>query len=316
MSFSSNIKEELIAHKPEHRHCERYEFMAILRANGSISPQHGTRLIIRTEQAAVARRVFTMIRELYSIQAEIRQGEGKRFDKRHSYAIVVDGEDARRILLDCGVIRMKEGVMELCPFDEGEIQRRCCRAAFLRGCYLSCGSLSNPQKIYHLEFVLQDRELAQSICRLLAHFQIDKAKIIERKGTFVVYLKDSESIADFLTVIGAHEATLELENIRVLKDVINNVNRAVNCETANLEKTVTASCRQQENIQYIIKHMGLEKLPPKLREVAEVRLNYPDATLSELAEHLSEPLGKSGINHRLRRIDEIAKDLMIKRGDA
>ncbi|MDL2289723.1 DNA-binding protein WhiA [Clostridia bacterium OttesenSCG-928-F22] len=316
MSFSSDIKESLIQIQQRENHCSKAECLAMVYVGGSISPYGGIRFLLRTENALVARHGYALLSALYGVQAQILQGEGKRLDKKHSYTLEIEGERAREILLDLGVIHMDGGVLGLCEFNVDKLKRRCCRAAFLRGCYIMCGSLSNPNKMYHLEFVFQDEQLAKSVLTLLQGFGIDKANITERKGAQVLYIKDSTCIADFLTIIGAHDATLELENIRVWKDVKNNVNRAVNCETANLQKTVDASFRQQENIQYIIAHMGLEQLPPKLREIAEVRLNYPDAPLSELGQYLSHPVGKSGINHRLRKIDEIAQDLKISRGDA
>ena len=315
MSFSSDIKEELVRISPKNLHCKKSELIALLRINGSVSPQRGVRLLVRTENVVVARRVFTLVRDIYGVKTEIQMEDGRRLQKKHAYTMVLQGEDARFILLDTAIMGYENGMVTMLPFSEDSLSRRCCRAAFLRGCFLACGSLSNPEKLYHLEFVLQNEALAQSICKILESFGLAKAKTIERKGAFVVYLKDGESIADFLTIVGANNGTLELENIRVLKDVRNNVNRAVNCETANLQKTVVASLRQVENIAYIQEHLSLEKLPPKLREIAEVRLNHPDATLAELSSYLSEPLGKSGINHRLRRLDEIAHDLRIKRGE-
>ncbi|HOO13287.1 MAG TPA: DNA-binding protein WhiA, partial [Bacillota bacterium] len=140
------------------------------------------------------------------------------------------------------------------------------------------------------------------------------SKIVERKGSFVVYVKEGEQIVDLLNIMGAYSALLKFENTRIYKDMRNNVNRIVNCETANLTKIINASVKQIENIEYIRDTVGLGSLPPNLREIAELRLNYPDASLKELGQMLTPPLGKSGINHRLRRIEELAEGIRLTRG--
>ena len=312
MSFSADIKKEITRTEAK-AHCNKAELMSFIRVAGSISPKDGLTLILRTENVTVARRIYTLIREIYGIKTKFIMGKGQRLNKRNFYTLTITGVDAKNILTDIGVISSGT-TFELLELDISGL-KRCCKAAFLRGCFLACGYLSNPQKVYHLEFVLQNDNIAACICDALSVFGISRAKIIERKGSFVVYVKDSESISDFLALIGAHEATLDMENMRVIKDVKNNVNRLVNCETANLQKTVDAAVRQNENISYIIKNKGLEFLPPKLMEVAEVRLNNPDATLQELCDLMSETVGKSGMNHRLKRIDEIANELRSKLGD-
>jgi len=192
------------------------------------------------------------------------------------------------------------------------ISKTCCQKAFLRGAFLAAGSISDPEKTYHLEICAKNQMLAEKVMDVLKRFGLN-AKFIKRKNDYVVYLKEGENIVDFLNIVGAHSALLQLENIRILKEMRNNINRIVNCETANLEKTVNASMRQLENIEYLKNTVGLENLPSNLEEIARVRLENPDANLKELGEMLNPPLGKSGVNHRLRKLDEIAENERILR---
>ncbi|NTV89936.1 MAG: DNA-binding protein WhiA, partial [Clostridiales bacterium] len=193
-------------------------------------------------------------------------------------------------------------------FSDGRIKKRiCCRKAFLRGAFLSGGAISDPEKTYHFEITARSPNVANDIKRMLASFHLN-AKIILRKGSYVSYLKEGENIVDFLNIVGAHTALMELENVRILKGMRNSVNRMVNCETANLEKTVNASVRQMDNIRYLIDNNMLGKLPENLREIAELRLSYNEASLIELGQLMSPALGKSGVNHRLRKIDLIAEN--------
>ena len=179
------------------------------------------------------------------------------------------------------------------------------KKAYIRGAFLGGGSISNPEKTYHLEFVTHDLDYAQELSALINSFGLT-SKVIQRKNSFIIYLKEGEQIVDLLNIIGAHNSLLELENIRIMKEMRNNVNRLVNCETANLSKTVNAAVRQVESIKLIQKEIGLNRLPQNLREIAELRLNHPDESLKELGEMLNPPIGKSGLNHPHRRIEMIA----------
>lgn len=182
------------------------------------------------------------------------------------------------------------------------------RRAFLRRAFLDTGSMSDPEKGYHLEFVCSDGEEADLIVSALAAYEI-RAKIVPRKKYQVVYIKESEDISTLLNVIGAHVSLMELENMRILKGVRNSVNRKVNCEAANITKAVNAAAKQVEDIEYIKGHYGFDSLPDHLRQMAELRLEYPDATLKELGEYLTPAVGKSGVNHRLRKLGELAEKL-------
>ncbi|MDE7266401.1 MAG: DNA-binding protein WhiA [Lachnospiraceae bacterium] len=179
---------------------------------------------------------------------------------------------------------------------------------FLRKSFLEIGSMSNPQKGYHLEFVCENDSQAKTIADTMKQFDIE-AKTVLRKRYTIVYLKESEDIVNLLNVMGAHNCLMELENLRILKDMRNSINRRVNCETANISKTVSAANKQIEDIQYIKEHYGFDDLNENLREIAEMRLAYPDATLKELGEYLVPPVGKSGVNHRLRKLSELADSI-------
>ena len=188
------------------------------------------------------------------------------------------------------------------------IRKKCCKKAALRGAFLAGGSVSDPEKLYHLEIYCKKYELARYFSSLMSEFGLNP-KITERTDYCVTYVKDSERIVDFLNLTGAHRALLSLENTRIIKDMRNSVNRAVNCETANLEKTVNASLRQITSIIYIKATIGFDALPENLREIAELREANREISLKELGQLLSPPLGKSGVNHRLRKLDMLAADI-------
>ncbi len=193
--------------------------------------------------------------------------------------------------------------------EPGIIKRSCCKRAYLRGAFLAGGSVNNPEgSSYHLEIYSMYEEHCKAICKLANEFDLN-ARCIERKKGFVLYIKEGEKIIEFLSLIGAHQALLRFEDVRIMKDMRNSVNRLVNCETANLNKTIGAAVRQIDNIRLLQKEVGLENLPEKLREVAEIRLKHPDMNLKEVGDMLKGHVSKSGVNHRLRKIDEMAEKL-------
>ncbi len=191
------------------------------------------------------------------------------------------------------------------------VERSCCKKAFMRGAFLACGSLTDPNKGYHLELVCENEQGAELIMYIMGELQLFP-KRVTRKKYEVVYLKDGSMIVDFLNIIGAHNALMDMENVRILKDMRNSVNRRVNCETANINKTVSAAVKQIEDIRYIEETKGLKYLPEGLRKVAELRVDEPEMSLREIGEMLNPPVGKSGVNHRLRKISEIANELRRK----
>lgn len=305
------MKQELIALRANNKNLDRAELSALLHLNGFIKLGGGIKLEISTENPAIARRVISLIKDIYNIKAELSITKKKRLYLNHSYKLKIDDTlDAKEILLDTACVSVNDrGTLE---FSKGIpaviLNAKKQQLAFLRGAFLAVGSVSSPEKAYHLELVLKDEEMANDLKNLVNMYHLN-AKVVSRKGSFVVYLKESENIKDFLTLIGAQTAILEFENVRILKEMRNNVNRIVNCETANLDKTINASRRQIESIETIEQHMGLEKLPIGLKELAYLRLENEGASLSELAQMLNKPTSRSGVNHRFKKLDSIARRL-------
>jgi DNA-binding protein WhiA len=265
---------------------------------------------IRTENPAIARYAFKLIKSLYKVDVEVRTIKSKQFKNRNQYIVkVVSAEESMSILMDLGIIKDIDGYTTLSfEIPKRFIQEREPLKAYLRGAFLGAGSISDPEKAYHMEFVTSSQEYAKELMSLVNSFDLS-SKMIQRKNSYVVYLKDSEQIVTLLSAIGAHGALLDIENIRIMKGMRNNVNRIVNCETANLTKTVEAAWKQVESIEKIKNKIGLDKLPPNLREIAELRLNNQEASLKELGEMMNPPMGKSGVNHRLKKIEDIAQGL-------
>lgn len=312
MSFSSTVKNELCRLEHIDSGCLISELAATLCLNGAAAVVPGSEPNIRitTENAAFARRIYSNIKKLCDIYPEVAIRKSKKLKKHVSYMLFITSAIGSAKLLERTGVALETALEgqppELVLTGKNSLKRQCCRKAFLRGAFLAGGSISDPEKTYHLELTSRTRPQAQELSRILNTFRLN-ARIIKRKGSYVTYLKEGENIVDFLNIIGAHTALMELENVRILKGMRNTVNRIVNCETANLGKTVDASLRQVENIRYIAENIGLNRLPEGLRDIAEVRLEYSDANLVELGQHLSPPLGKSGVNHRLRKLDQIAE---------
>lgn len=283
MSFSSKVKEELSKECNSPRHCCIAETAAIISMCGKVifDEKDHVRIEIHTENVTVARKYFTLLKKTYNIDTDVKISE----------------EQMRSVIDKIG--DLSEPVSPLL------IKNSCCQRAFLRGAFLCIGSMSDPQKSYHLEFVCTDEDKARQLQSVIQGFDIE-AKIVLRKKYYVVYLKEGSGIVDLLNVCEAPVALMKLENMRIVKEMRNSVNRRVNCETANITKTVNAATRQIEDIEYIRDHYGLENLPETLRQMAEVRLENPDAPLKELGEYLDPPVGKSGVNHRLRKLSELA----------
>ena len=193
-------------------------------------------------------------------------------------------------------------------------RRRCCRRSYLRELFLCCGSVSDPRKEYHLEWSCSLPEQAAQLQEVIQSFGIE-AKVVLRKKLYIVYVKDSDGIVDLLNLMGAPVSMMEMENQRILKELRNTVNRRVNCEAANIGKTVSASGKQISDIRFLEEKGVLRTLPESLRKMAELRLQYPDTPLRELGELAVPPIGKSGVNHRLRRLSEIAEKLRTDTGD-
>jgi len=307
VSFASETKKELTNLEVKEC-CEKAELSALLRMNGSLSFSNRRLSIdIQTENAAIARRIYTLLKKGYDVTVELLVRKKMRLKKNNVY-IVRLVEKSREILADLHIVR--DDFSFIRNISQELIEKKCCKRSYLRGAFLAGGSVNNPEtSSYHLEVFSLYKEHNDAICELMNGFDLN-SKTLERRKGYITYLKEAEKITEFLNIIGAHNALLRFEDIRIVRDMRNSVNRLVNCETANLNKTIGAALRQIENIRYIDETVGLDILPDKLREIAQLRRDYQDVTLKELGEMVSGgKISKSGINHRLRKIDEIAEKL-------
>ncbi len=314
MSFSSLTKNELVRKMFESECCQLAEASALIRMSGSIqlAGLNRVNINITTENPAIARLVFSLFKKIFNIQTEVLVKKNKVLKKGNSYVIKIN--NANEILKKLGIIEFQDdGVKINYRIPKKLLVDECCKRAYLRGAFLGGGSVSDPEKTYHMEFVTHNEEFSIELKNLINSYGLS-SKIILRKNNYVVYLKEGDQIVDLLNIVGAHSALLSLENIRIVKQMRNNVNRIVNCETANLSKIVEASIRQIKNIEYIKDTTGLKVLPDNLIEIAELRLEHPNASLKELGQMLNPPVGKSGVNHRLRKIEKIADKLKGKKG--
>ena len=266
---------------------------------------------ITAENKAIATKCFTLIKKTFNIYSGILIRKHSFSSKILSYEIQIEKPDEiKEVLMAIKKYKESEEPVLCSCVDKLLLKKDCCRRAFIRGTYLAIGSMSNPEKGYHMEFVFDHEDMAEEFIQILKTFSIG-AKMVLRKKNYVVYIKDGEEIVDMLNIMGAHISLMNLENTRIMKDMRNSINRRVNCETANIAKTVNAATKQVEDIMLIQKLYGLHRLPDNLRQVAEVRLAYPEASLVELSQLMDPPVGKSGVNHRLRKLSELAERLRV-----
>ncbi|QLY80497.1 DNA-binding protein WhiA [Clostridium intestinale] len=313
-SFSSKVKGEICRYTDITREEALAELSAIMKVSGTLAfSGRQISFKITTENPGAARLIFTLLKEHFSIHSKLMVKKSSSLKKNNIYMVLVTEEmGVKELLYETGIFKEVEGIMSLSYGIEDQMVSSDENArAYIRGALLGGGSISNPEKAYHLEFVTHSEEYAKDLSKLVNRFGLN-SKIIQRKNSYIVYIKEGEQIVDLLNIVGAHTCLLELENIRIMKEMRNNVNRLVNCETANLSKTVNAAVRQVESIRLIQREIGLQRLPKNLRDIAELRLNYPDESLKELGEMLDPPVGKSGVNHRLRKIEKIAEELRGK----
>ena len=309
MSYASKVKDELSRQLSAARHCQIAEIAAIISLCGRISITADNRYSIKihTENVAVARKYFTLLKKTFNIVTDVSIRRNSYLKKNRTYSVVVDEHhDAIRVLQATKLIGRDGEIEENLSLQKNMVVKQaCCRRAFIRGAFLAAGSISDPEKSYHFEITCATEEKARQLQGLIGTFHLD-ARIVMRKKYFVVYMKEGCQIVDILNVM---EALMALENVRILKEMRGQVNRQVNCETANIHKTVSAAVKQLRDIEYIRDTIGLAKLPERLEDMARLRLEKPEATLKELGEALDPPVGKSGVNHRLRRLGEIAQAL-------
>lgn len=315
MSFSGMVKEELYRHIGNARHCRIAELAAILSFCGRIEHfPDGDRLKIQTENEAVARKCFTLLQKTFNIEKEVSVRENSHLKRVKVYMLEVsDPKEIQVILQATKLITDSKTHDTLALENLLVVQQNCCKRAFIRGAFLLSGSISDPEKGYHFEIVYPDEQKAQQLQTIIRSFSVD-AKIVQRKKSYVVYVKEGAQIVDMLAVMEANVALMDLENIRILKEMRNSVNRKVNCETANINKTVNAAVKQMEDIKLIQRTMGFEQLNEGLAQIAELRMQYPEATLKELGMMLRPQVGKSGVNHRLRKLSALADELREKQG--
>lgn len=312
VSFSKEVKDELSRQITNARHCQIAEIAAIISLCGRVSITEKDEYFIKihTESLTVARKYYTLIKKTFQINPEILVKKNLYLKKSKLYILIIkDPKMSLQILKATKLIDKYGEVREnLSIVDNVVVQNSCCKRAFIRGAFLATGSISDPEKTYHFEIVVATEAKAKQLQEIINSFDID-AKIIQRKKYHVVYVKDGSQIVDLLNIMEAHVALMNLENVRILKEMRNSINRQVNCETANINKTVAAATKQMEDILYIKNTVGFGELSEGLEDIARLRIEYPESSLKELGELLSPPIGKSGVNHRLRKLSIFADHL-------
>lgn len=303
MSFTIKVKEELLSY----HEVEVSELAAIIKMSGNLglSPQ-GLTLAITTENAKIARHIYELLDQLYQVKYEIRHHQKTNLKKNRVYTVFL-AEKVEQILTDLHLsdsfFGLETGIAQPILSDDLRSQ------AYLRGCFLASGSVKDPEQgKYQLEIHSVYQDHAEDLAQLMRRFLLD-AKVVSHKGGAMTYLQKAEDIMDFFIVIGAMTARETFEQVKILRETRNDLNRANNAETANIARTVTASMKTINNLIKIMETIGLEALPLDLQEVAQLRINHPDYSIQQLADHLSQPLTKSGVNHRLRKLNKIADDL-------
>lgn len=325
MSFSYKVKEELSKHQQNARHCQMAEFATLVLNLGQMTETGA--FVFPLENQLLKEKIVYLLKRIFGISPRIEMegaagaaGPAKKgngcIDEKRGGRKGRDSEGCILYIEDSEVIERMLEAVKLSQEDDKRIstlllKSSCCKRVFLETSYLCIGSMSDPEKSYHLEFVCETEPQGQQLQAILKDFDIE-AKITQRKKYYVVYLKESAMIVELLSVIGAHKALMEMENMRILKELRNDVNRRCNCDAANINKALQAAEKQMQDIKYLQQNYGFEKLSRPLQEIALARLEYPAASLKELGEYLDPPVGKSGVNHRLRKLSELAETL---RGD-
>ncbi|AIM24698.1 DNA-binding protein WhiA [Melissococcus plutonius] len=306
MSFASEVKKELTGLEV-HREHAKAELAALIRMNGSLGLVNQQFILnVQTENAAIARRIYALLKDHYHVRSELLVRKKMKLKKNNVYIVRLK-QDTKKILADLDIM---EGLVFQSHVSKQITENPQKIRSYLRGAFMASGSINNPETSrYHLEIYSTYEEHNEDIYKMLNYYRLN-AGILERRNGYISYLKGAEKIADFLTLIGATNSMLKFEDVRIIRDMRNSVNRLVNCETANLNKTINAASKQINNIHYIEQTVGLNALPDKLQEIAELRLNYPEVSLKELGEMMTTAsISKSGINHRLRKINEFAEEL-------
>lgn len=308
VSYASDVKKELTS-LPVHPEHAKAELAAFLRMNGVLSlHDHQFSLDITTENPAIARRIFSLIKTAYGIEPLLIVSKKMKLKKNYQYLVRLQ-KQVHEILTDLEIFDDNNGLITGIPEKIMSSEQRA--MSYLRGAFLASGSVNNPETSrYHLEIYSLYENHNQDLLKLMNNFFYLNAKETRRRSGYIVYLKEAEKIGDFLHVVGAVNAMLAFEDLRIMRDMRNSVNRLVNCDTANLKKTANAAAKQVEDIQLIEEKFGLENLPEKLTVLARFRLTHPELSLKEVAAQVPDgPISKSGVNHRFQKIREIAKQL-------
>lgn len=312
MSFSSTAKDELIRLPMGRSCCMLSELSALTQTSGSLALRGLGRVQVtyRVENTALARRIFLLLRTQLNITAKLHFVQHSRLGGRRNCVLTLGDQDSQTLLIALHMMeRDEEGHISLKrTAPRHPMTRQCCRRAFLRGAFLGCGSMTNPEKSYHFEWVAEDQSLRQTLAKLLDKSGLPVHEHV-RKGQNVMYLKGAQQIADMLALMGASQAVLEMENIRIKKQMRAGANRASNCDEHNSERMLNAADEQIEAIKLISIQRGLFTLPPGLQEIARLRLEHTSLSLSDLGQLMDPPVGKSGVNHRMRRLMDIAKEI-------
>lgn len=313
MSYAADVKKELTTLEV-HREHAKAELAALIRMNGMLSMQnHQFILNVQTENAAIARRIYTLLKDHYQVQSELLVRRKMKLKKNNVYIVRLK-QGTQAVLNDLEIMDGLQFTSSVSPVILGNTQKM---RSYLRGAFLAGGSVNNPETSrYHLEIYSLYETHNQDICTMMNYYGLH-ARTLERRNGYITYLKEAEKITEFLILIGATNAMLKFEDVRIVRDMRNSVNRLVNCETANLNKTIDAAAKQLENIDYILKTGGLEQLPEKLQEIAVLRLEHPEVSLKELGELVpSGPISKSGMSHRIRKLNEYADKLRAEKTKA
>ena len=307
MSFTSEVKDELARVPPACTHCEKAALAALVRIEGTLflSGQGAYRLEVATDAPGVARLIIRLLHELYHVKTHLTVRRSV-LHKTPNYLIEVPSQlHLAESLADMGVLA-DDGGLEM-GVKPDLVEKQCCSAAYLRGAFLGGGFVADPRGDFHFEITVENEALAEGIVELLDQKGI-KARIMQRRSSYMVYLKSGSAILEFLAFTGAHQSALAMENARVIKSVRNDVNRMTNAEVANQAKAASASVDQLFAIRVVLEAHGMENLPPALQEFIRLRVTYPDATIKELGERANPPLSKSAVYHRVRRIEQMAME--------
>ena len=317
MSFNQDVKKELTTVKPGKKCCQLALAAGFLRFAGGITPGPGGMGVrVSTENAAVARLFVSVVKDYFGAKTSLStQSSDQPLSKGRSYVLTITSDmNAEGILREAGILGVREGNNYITDGLNWEIiKKRCCKKSCLRGIFLAAGMVTDPAKSYHLEITCKSDFMAQDVRRLINSFGL-RSKVSERRGRFVVYLKDSEQISDLLTLMGASAQLFRFQNVRITKEMKGTANRIANCESANLQRSVNSAQKQIADIEYIESTRGLLWLGEKLKKTAEIRRDNPELSLSELASLFDPPLAKSGLDHRLSKISEMAEN--IRKGRA